>query len=330
MIQKSIETFERAAAPVEEKKRKGFVDFAALPSNLGAIEAGMRFAQGTSPLVAIIGAAGWGKSHLLDSVAQFMALQGSPSNRPIAATIYATFPDRVEEQHPLLLDDVQDAWTNLRTKQALRRLLERRVRAKRSTLVAFSDTVSKQEVSRYLPSSREWGYQTVSQPSRSERDHVVRQIADSEGVRLSKPVVTLISRHLFGNGRSIQGAVHTLKCVREGWARRDDVCEACGVLMPYIHGENGWDPRDVVMDVVTATFDCRSVEGVCPEQVCAYMLISEMKLSEYDVATFLGVSPTKAYAMSNGVKLQLADPELAACVQACRDAVVRSLDNESC
>jgi hypothetical protein len=135
---------------------------------------------------------------------------------------------------------------------------------------------------------------------------------------------------LCGNGRSIQGAVHNLKLVREGWARRGDVCEACGVLMPYIHGENGWDPRDVVMDVVTETLACRSVEGVPPEQVCAYMLISEMALSEYDVATFLGVSPTKAYAMSNGMKLQMADPELAACVQACRDAVVRSLDTDSC
>jgi hypothetical protein len=60
------------------------------------------------------------------------------------------------------------------------------------------------------------------------------------------------------------------------------------------------------------------------------MLISEMGLSEYDVATFLDVSPTKAYAMSNGVKLQLADARLAECVQMCRSAVVRSLDTETC
>lgn len=330
MIQKAIESLERVEHTAQERRVKGFADLAAIPSNLGAIEAGTRFAEGTTPFVAVIGASGWGKTHLLDAVAQYMKLQGTPTNRPIAATIYATFPDRTDEQLPLILDDVQDAWTNMRTKQELRRLLERRVRAKRHTMVAFTDTVSRQEASRYLPNSRDWGYQAILQPTKAERDHVVRQIADSEGVKFSKPIITLISRHLFGNGRSIQGAVHTLKLMRHGWSRRDDVCEACGVLMPYIHGENGWDPRDVVMDVVNQTFTCHSVEGVSPEQVCAYMLISQMGLSEYDVATFLGVSPTKAYAMSNGVKLQLADPALSKCVLACHDGVVRSLDTDSC
>jgi hypothetical protein len=329
MIQKSIEQVERRA-PTQDKRAKGFADFAAVPSNLGAIEAGTRFAEGTTPFVAVVGASGWGKSHLLSAVHQYMSLQGKSPNKPIAATIYATFPDRVAESAPLLLDDVQDGWTNLKTKQELRRLLERRVRSGRHTLVTFADSASRQEVARFLPSSRDWGCQLIAQPTKAERDHIVRQIADSEGVRLSKPIVTLISRHLFGNGRSIQGAVHTLRLVREGWARRDDVCEACGVLMPYIHGENGWDPRDVVLEAVSATFACHTVEGVAMEQVCAYMLISEMGLSEYDVATFLGVSPTKAYAMSNGVKLQLADPVLARCVQSCHDSVVRSLDSDVC
>ncbi len=330
MIQKSIESLARNENATEERRTKGFADLAALPSNLGAIEAGMRFAESITPFVAVIGASGWGKTHLLDAVAQYMKLQGMSVNRPTSATVYATFPDRTDEQLPLLLDDVQDAWSNMRTKQELRRLLERRVRARRHTLVAFTDTVSRQEAARYLPSSRDWGYQSILQPTKAERDQVVRQIADTEGVKFSKPIVTLISRHLFGNGRSIQGAVHTLKLVRPEWARRDDVCEACGVLMPYIHGENGWDPRDVVMDVVIHTCVDHSVDGVSPEQVCAYMLISVMGLSEYDVATFLGVSPTKAYAMSNGVKLQLADPILARCVQTCRDAVVKSLDAETC
>lgn len=329
MIQKSIQVSERLPQPVEERRTKGFADFAALPSNLGAIEAGMRFAESTTPYVVVVGASGWGKSHLLEAVVQYMRLQGRPANRPIAATIYATFPERFEEHLPVLLDDVQDAWANMRTKQQLRRLLERRVKSGRPTMLAFADSVSRQEASRFLPNERDWGFQHVQQPSRTERERVVRQIADSEGVRLSKPIVRLLSRHVAGNGRTIQGAVHTLRLVRHDWSRRDDVCEACGVLMPYIHGENGWDPRDVVMDVVAATLASRSVEGVLPEQVCAYMLISEMGLSEYDVATFLGVSPTKAYAMSNGVKLQLADPTLALCVQTCHDAVVRSLDTDS-
>jgi chromosomal replication initiation ATPase DnaA len=330
MIQKSIESIGRVEHTTDEKRTKGFADIAAVASNLGAIEAGMRFAEGITPFVAIIGAPGWGKSHLVSAVAQYMHARGARLNRPMAATIYATFPDRIDESLPLLLDDVQDAWTNMRTKQELRRLLERRVKSGRPTLVALADVANRQETARFLPNSRDWGCQVIQQPSKAERDQIVRQIADSEGVRLSKPVVTLVSRHLCGNGRSIQGAVHTLRLVKPAWSRRDDVCEACGVLMPYIQGENGWDPRDVVLEVVTTAFADRDYEGIEPAQVCAYMLISKMGLSEYDVATFLGVSPTRAYAMSNGIKLQLADFRLAECVQTCVDAVVRSLDMDSC
>jgi hypothetical protein len=290
----------------------------------------MRFAQSTTPFLFIVGAPGWGKTHLLESVYSYMKLQGTGVNRPLSAIAYAVAPERVDESLPIVLDDVQDAWTNMRTKQQLRRLLENRVRAKRSTMVAFSDAVSKQEAQRYLPSGLDWGFQQIQQPSRAEREHIVRQIADAQGVALSRPIVNLVSRHLYGNGRSIQGAVHTLKLVRPSWSRRDDVCEACGVLMPYIHGEDGWDPRDVVHEVVAQKLDEGPVGGVVAEQVCAYMLISVLGLSEYDVATFLGVSPTKAYAMSNGIKLQLADPRLAACVRACHDAVVRTLDGECC
>ncbi len=330
MIQTSIETTAAPAFETHEKRPFSFASYAAVASNIGAIEASLRFAQSTTPFLAIVGAPGWGKTHMVEAVAAYMRRQGIGANRPTSALQYASNPERIDESLPLLLDDVQDVWSNMRTKQELRRLLEQRVRAKRCTMVTISDSVSRSEAQRFLPSSQEWGFQAITQPSRAEKEHIVRQIADSEGVALSRPIVHLVSRHLFGNGRSIQGAVHTLKLVRPAWSRRDDVCEACGVLMPYIHGEDGWDPRDVVLEVVTRAFESSPVDGVVPEQVCAYMLISEMGLSEYDTATFLGVSPTKAYAMSNGVKLQLADSRLAQCVRFCHDAVVRTLDGEIC
>lgn len=329
MIQSSIENTPAVSLPIE-KRHGGFAGLAAVPSNLGAIEASMRFAQSTTPFLLVVGAPGWGKTHLIESVYSYMRLQGTDVNRPLSAIAYAVAPERVDESLPLLLDDVQDAWTNMRTKQQLRRLLENRVRAKRNTMVAFADTVSRQEAMRYLPAGNDWGFQAIRMPSRAERELIVRQIADSQGVALSRPIVNLVSRHLYGNGRSIQGAVHTLKLVRPSWSRRDDVCEACGVLMPYIHGEDGWDPRDVVLEVVAMAVSQQPIDGVTAEQVCAYMLISVLGLSEYDVATFLGVSPTKAYAMSNGIKLQLADPRLVDCIRLCHDSVVRTLDGECC
>lgn len=326
-----IQTTIKKTRPVEHehdaKKPKGFSSLAALPSNLGAIEAGMRFANGTTPFLVVLGSTGWGKTHLINSVCAFMRLQGEEANEPVSATVYTDGSDKVDESLPLLLDDVQDVLRNMRTKQQFRRMLERRVRAKRPTMMALSDDVTQKQIAQFLPSAREWGVQTILEPTHTERELIVRQISDVEGVGLSRPIVSLMSRHLFGNGRSIQGALQTLRLIRSDWSRRNDVCEACGVLMPYLHGIEGWDVRDVVMDAIDLTFERRAIKGVCKEYLCAYLLIVEMRLSEQAVATFLGESPSKVYGMSTSIKLQLDDDVLRNCMNQCKDAIVRAIDN---
>ncbi|MCH8978427.1 MAG: hypothetical protein IH945_04195 [Armatimonadetes bacterium] len=324
MIQTNLKNRDHETSPAAENKKTGFSTLAALPSNLGAIEAGMRFANGTTPFIAILGSSGWGKSHLLESVRSYMVLQGTRVGKPVAALAYASSPECVEEALPLLLDDVQDAHRDLRTRHELRRLLEQRVRSSRPTMLAFSDEVSQKQVCSFLPFSREWGIQTIGAPTVAERQLVVRQIASAEDVRLSSPLVCLLSRHLFGNGRSILGAVHTLKLVRADWSDRQNVCEACGLLMPYIHGENGWDPRDVVVEAVSRT----RVEGATGQQVCAYLLLAVFRLNEYDTATFLGESPSKVYTMANEVKRRLEDPRLGRSIEKCQESVVRMFDSQ--
>lgn len=329
MIQTAIKDQERVST-CNDVKKTAFSDFAAVSSNIGAIEVGARFAQGVTPFVILIGASGWGKSHLLESIRSYMGRQNIHVNAPVSAVNYTSMPDRCDESLPLLIDDAQDIWGNMRGRQDFRRLLERRVKGCRHTFVCLTDKVSRLEATRFLPCPQDWAFQSITVPSRKERDYIVRQIADSEGVALSRPIVTLIARHLCGDGRSIKGAIRTLKAVRADWSKRSDLFEACGVLTPYIHGEDGWDPRDLVMDVVSnRTFDC------CPHEeysrsVCAYVLISLMHLSEFDVATFLGVSPTSAYAMSIRVKESLVDGTCARSLEECKDSIVRSLDSESC
>ena len=89
----------------------------------------------------------------------------------------------------------------------------------------------------------------------------------------------------------------------------------------------GWDVRDVVMDAIDLTFERRSITGVCKDQMCAYLLIVEMRLSEQAVATFLRESPSKVYGMSTSIKLQLDDKVLRQCMERCKDAVVRAIDS---
>ena len=326
MIQTSITNSPQNVTLDEAKKPVGFSSLAALPSNLGAIEAGMRFANGTTPFVVVLGSSGWGKTHLLNSVCTFMRLQGCEVNDPVSATSYTDGVDGIEESSPLLLDDVQDALRNMRTKQRFRRMLERRMSARRPTLLAFSDTVTLKQVAQFLPGAREWGMQKISEPTHSERELIVRQIADVEGVSLSHPIVSLVSRQLFGNGRSIQGALQTMRLVKTDWSRREDVCAACGVLTPYLHGIEGWDVRDAAMDAVERAFIKRTPSDFDKEQMCAYLLIVEIGLSEQTVATFLGESPSKVYGMSTAVKLAREDATVQACIDLCKDEFARAID----
>ena len=189
-------------------------------------------------------------------------------------------------------------------------------------MVAISDECTQKQLCNFLPCSRHWGIQTIDAPSVDEREMIVRQMAGAEHVPLSRPVARLVSRHLCGNGHSILGALHTLKHVRRDWSDRMAACEACGLLMPYIHGENGWDPRDVVLVAVSKTCPDQAIV----KQVCAYLLLTVLGLSEYDTATFLGESPSKVYTMANSVKRHLDDQRLARTIEQCQESVVRMFE----
>ncbi|MCH7905721.1 MAG: hypothetical protein IH944_14290 [Armatimonadetes bacterium] len=304
----------------------GFASFAAVPSNLGAIEAGIRFATGTTPLVALVGSPGWGKSHLLQCIYAYMVLQGRDVKAPMSATVFASGKETEATQGAILLDDAQDAVRNLRTKNEFRRLLELRVRTGRPTLIALSLDDGLTEIRQFLPSPKEWGVQTIDDPNVSEREAIVRQIASDERLALSSPVVHLLSRHLCGNGRSIRGALRTLKLEQQDWSLREHACAACGVLMPYLSGRDGWDVRDLAAEAVSRTLDQRPDPGVSHSHLCAYMMLIAMKLNEADAAAFLGQSPSSVYGMSSKVRRMLTDSGFAETVNCCRRELLRLLE----
>ena len=306
----------------------GFSSFAAVPSNLGAIEAGMRFATGATPFVALVGSPGWGKSHLLQCIHAYMVLQGRAVKSPMSAAVFASGRETGETPEAILLDDAQDAVRNLRTKNEFRRLLELRVRTKRATLIALSLDDEVTEVRRFLPSPKEWGVQTIDDPNVSEREAIVRQIASDERLALSSPVVHLLSRHLCGNGRSIRGALRTLKLEQQDWSLREQACAACGVLMPYLSGRDGWDVRDLVAEAVSRTFERRPDPGVSHSHICAYIMLIAMKLNEADAAAFLGQSPSSVYGMSSKVRKMLADSGFAETVKCCKTELLRLLETD--
>lgn len=291
--------------------------------NLTAVESVYRFLEGREPLVALVGSSGWGKSALLFSAAEHLSLSGGRYRAVWGALDWIRSAERPECPHPLVLDDLQDAVRNPRARHTLRQRLEKRVRLHRPTLVSFTEGGASSGLPQVLPMGQEWAIARLGKPEIADRAAVVAKIAENEGVALSEATVWLIARHLFGNGRSIQGALQRLGLVRRDWLGERSVCEACGVLMPYLMGRDGWDPRDVVAEAVLSELGRRGVVDVrTASDVTAYVLTTLIGLSEQDVAVFLRMTPSQVYARQNAVKARLSDLGSRRLVEACESAVL--------
>lgn len=303
----------------------GFHSFTALPSNIGAIEASMKFVSGASPFVALSGPSGWGKSHLLLSVEELMAKQAPNSVTLVSALQWCGASGRQDFAGTLILDDVQDVASHPRARHTLRQALDHRVRTGRRTLLAWMTSDSAKRTRALLPAGRDWLIAPIVEPTIDERELVVLQIANELQVTLSRATAQLVARHLNGNGRSIRGAIQRLRLVKTDWSTDQDVIPACGVLSPYLLGHNGWDPRDHVHEAVTKVFS-ESASSLSRNDVSCYLMMHEMGLSETEVATFLKVSPSKAYGHCVKVKSQLSEGLGLTLVDACRNTVLSGFE----
>ena len=77
---------------------RGFDTLAVVPSNVRAVESGLLFANGLLAHVAVVGPSGWGKSHLLEAVANHIACERG-------ARSYALFVDTSGYGHVVRKDD---------------------------------------------------------------------------------------------------------------------------------------------------------------------------------------------------------------------------------
>lgn len=299
----------------------GFQSLCALPSNIDAIEAAMRFTEGVHDHVAVFGPSGWGKSHILHAVVD-QAVQAGGTRPVLASSLqWASSSQRADTCEVLILDDVQDVLCHPRARHSFRQRLDLRVRTGRKTLLAWSSSEGSRKARTALPSLQHWVLAEIEKPKTSERTQVALQIAGMNSLLISRSIATLMARHLHGNGRSILGAVQRLRLVKSNWMAREDVIPACGVLSPYLLGQNGWDPRDHVFDAVTRVTSGRTC-AFTKNEICSYLMLEEMGLSENEVATFLRLAPSAAYNGARSIKVGLSDPQLENTLDACRNAVL--------
>lgn len=317
--QSTLETPPRV--PPLRKSKVGFDTFTALPTNIGAIEATMRFVEGTSPFVVIYGPSGWGKTHLLHAVERRFEEAGESRVMIRSALSWARSAARQDLTPTLILDDLQDVFSHPRARHLVRQSIDYRVRTGRRTLLAVTTDIALKKLRATLPFGGDWLFSELAEPNVDERQLVVHQIASDIGLQLSRPTARLIARHLNGNGRSIRGAIQRLRLVKRDWSKKEDVLPACGVLSPYLLGHEGWDPRDHVWDAVQRVVP-KDWSEFGPSQVLCFLLLHEMGLSEGEVASFLKVSPSRAYRDCGKVRSRCEDTEVRGLLEACRIAVL--------
>lgn len=305
-----------------DRPRATFAAFAPLPSNVEASEAALRFSANVEPLVALVGPSGWGKSHLLGAV----ALRMSKTSPPVRL---ASVGDHLrggvsDTTGALLLDDCQEVLAKPKMRLMLRLLLERRVRAGRPTMLAFTlPRPTRAQVS-LLPLERSWNVATLEAPAAAERALLIEQMAGAEGLALSPRLVRIVAHSMHGNGRTLSGALKRLRLTGPSWLDASATLRACGLLDPFFVDNAGWDLK---LSVVRLAERNRARFGrVLPADLAIYTLLRVACLGEADVARALKIEPGAAYLRASRFAQEIAADAIAATyVERFVELVVESL-----
>jgi len=278
-----------------QRPKRDFGSMAALPSNIQAVEAGLRFATGGNRFVALIGPTGWGKSHLMEAVASCIAQTSYVLPEIHSCVDWVLDSQPGDNATTLLLDNVQDALERPRIRQKLRLALERRVRGGRRTMVSFTAPKCARSIRSFLPSARDWTVVTIGLPVPAERLLVVKQMAASEGLELSPTLAGLIADRMRGNGRTIAGALKRLRLHGLIWLDARTTIRALGVLNPFFSDDSSWDLEGCIEQGVTST-TLRAPE--LRDGMAAFVMLREACLCEASVAARFGIQPAAAYQRS--------------------------------
>lgn len=308
----------RLSRALVEPQEQSFSSLATLPSNTLAIEAAERFAAGLQPFVALFGPSGWGKSHLLSSVAGQLGCRVSGPLSVFTATEWVLGIAQAEGATPLLLDNVQDLLPKPRLRHALREAISERVRVGHSTMVSFTSAKSGRALRALLPAPRVWHWATIQAPDAAERVTVVKHMAAAEHLMMSAPLTRLLASRLRGNGRTLIGALKRLKLYGADWHDSSMTLRACGILDMFFRDDSDWDLRETVYSA------CRP--GAQGKDLAMYLMLREATLSEAHVAQFFGVQPSVAYQRASAFASAIAhSPELREEASVASARAVRSL-----
>jgi chromosomal replication initiation ATPase DnaA len=294
-----LETVPRLSEIMAAGDSIDFRSIATLPSNIEAVEAALLFSAKLETLVAIVGPSGWGKSRLLEAVANRLRVEsGLAVPQPIDAGDWLSPTGRAPQQGAAIVDNVQTCLASPRHRQLLRGLLERRAKARRQTLLSFTAAAPNRQIRSLLPQPREWLVVHLKAPTPTERELVLQQMSVTEGLLLSDQLAKLLAHKINGNGRTLSGALKRLKLQQNRWLTPRETIRACGLLNPFFADNSGWDLREHIVKVVSRQAAERRDLTVDPLSASVYIMLREAMLSEAEVAGYLKMQPKETYAVA--------------------------------
>lgn len=295
-----------------------------LPSNVAAVETAMHFATGVHTLAAIVGPSGWGKSHILECVAERLGQRYRSAPRVVSA---AEWVDdlRMDGVQPLLLDDLQEVSRRPRSRIQLRIALERRVRTGRPTMLAYDGVKSTRQLRAILPRAKEWAIGLIAEPAPSERALVLAQLAEVEGLSLSPALTHVVAHHMRGDGRTLTGALRRLRLSGSLWNDVGGTLKACGLLEPFFADCGDWDLRGHIL-AAARRFDSGPIPTA---DLVAYTMLREAAIGEVDVARAMRIEPGEAYSRCTRFeRLYKTSEEAMAIVQKFLETIVGGLSTQ--
>jgi hypothetical protein len=298
VIRESLERIHSGFQPSEVGVGKPHIlhDFEQLASNSDACRLALAFTEFAVKNVAVYGAGGWGKSHLLRAV-------GSRIGVPVT-DLRERRAGRLPDAPIAILDDA-DAWSNsLKKCQEIRLHIERRIRARKRTIVVLAD--SERTARTFLPSPRSWKLVRLNEPCDAERRAIVRRMCTNEGLELSHTSVELVARLVRGDGHSLIGALGRLRIGADGHAASLHPLRVVGLLHPYLLDNCDYDLRDVVLDHISRSSGADARRHL---ELAVFTLSEVAGLPEGAVANYFGMSPGEVYRIhTSGRRRREADP----------------------
>lgn len=281
-----------------EREIKGlkeqFDSIAAIPSNLLAIESTLSFGTGNIPHLALVGPTGWGKTCLMEAAARTLRATGL-TKKPLVinAVDWVEGKLQLNPDEPLLLDNFQDCIKQHKQRIKIQLGLERRIRARKATMVALTCGKNHNRFRNMLPHLNAWTVVQIQTPSTTEKKLLVGHMAANNGLLLSDTMKQVLASRLAGNGRTLDGALKRLRLVGPTWQTNLGTLQACGILTAFFEDNGSFDFKSLVAETAQ-----RSARDVPEDELSIHIMRNVAQLHEADVAQYFEADPKKVYKVA--------------------------------